>query len=104
MKSRLLLISVLLTTAALAQGAPAPAEPAPDAKTMPCQSKDAPEGCKMMSAAEIKMHEEKMRGMKDRKSCMAYMEEHHKAMQERAAKAGQTLPEKPKGQGCMGMK
>jgi len=69
-----------------------------------CQDKDAPSGCKLMSADEMKAHQEKMRGMTDKNSCMAYMDEHHQAMKERAAKAGQTFPDKPGYGRCERMK
>ncbi len=69
-----------------------------------CQEKDAPPGCKLMSAEEMKAHHEKMRGMTDKKSCMAYMDEHHKTMKERAAKANEKFPDKPGYGRCASMK
>jgi hypothetical protein len=98
MKYRLIVATLSLAALqAIAQGGPGPGPgqmrgggPGPM-----CQEKDAPPGCKLMSADEMKAHREKMHSMTDKKSCMAYMDEHHKTMQERAAKTGDKLPEKP---------
>lgn len=95
MKTKLIIAAFSLAAAsAFAQGGPGGM----------CMNKDAPAGCKMMSAEEMKAHHEKMAGMKDHASCMEYMAEHHKAMQERATAKGITLPDKPNARGCMGMR
>jgi hypothetical protein len=95
MKMKLIVAGLSLAAVqAMAQGGPGPM----------CKDKDAPAGCMMMSAEEIKAHQEKMRGMKDRKSCMDYMDGHHKAMQERAAKKGEQFAGKADHRHCMGMR
>jgi hypothetical protein len=97
MKPRLILIAMALTACtAFAQGAAAPGAM--------CNDKDAPAGCKMMSAEEVRSHHDKMRGMKDKKSCMDYMDSHHKAMKERADKQKEKFADKPDHKHCMGMK
>lgn len=97
MKSKLILMLMALTACtAFAQGAAAPGAM--------CTDKDAPAGCKMMSAEEVKSHHDKMRGMKDRKFCMDYMDQHHEAMKERAAKQKEKFADKPDHKHCMGMK
>lgn len=97
MKLKLIFIAMALTAAnAFAQGAAAPGPM--------CSEKDAPVGCKMMSADEVKSHHEKMRGMKDKKSCMEYMDQHHKSMKERAAKQKEKFADKPDHKHCMAMK
>ncbi len=48
-------------------------------------------GWSMMTPAERKEHMEKMQGMKSREECMAYMDEHHKMMEERAKAKGKTV-------------
>jgi hypothetical protein len=106
MKLKLIAAAVSLAAVqAFAQGGPG--GPGPKAAGGPgpmCQEKDGPPGCRMMSADEKKAHQEKMHGMTDRKSCMAYMDEHHKAMKERATKAGETFPDKPGYGRCEKMK
>ncbi|MBL8525328.1 MAG: hypothetical protein JNN20_16745 [Betaproteobacteria bacterium] len=94
MKAKSILVMAVLLAA------PAFAQPGPGA----CSGKDAPAGCKMMSAEEVKTHHEKMRGMKDRKSCMQYMDDHHKMMKERADKQKEKFADKPDHKHCMGMK
>lgn len=49
-------------------------------------------GWALMSAQERKEHQERMRSMKDRAECEAYVTEHYKRMQERATAQGKALP------------
>lgn len=79
------------------QPAPAPA-PSPKAGGHCCSAKDTA-GWDMMNAEERKQHQEKMTGFKDKDSCMAYMDEHHKSMEARAKEKGRKLP-KEGGHGC----
>jgi hypothetical protein len=75
-------------------------QPAPGPKSGGhcCSATDTP-GWGMMNAEERKKHQEKMGGFKDKGSCMAYMGEHHKAMEARAKEKGQKMP-MAGGHGC----
>lgn len=60
-------------------------------------------GWSMMSEQERADHRQKMMSMKSYDECVAYMNEHHKLMQERASQKGKSLP-MPKYNACEKMK
>jgi hypothetical protein len=49
-------------------------------------------GWPMMTPEERGAHQDKMRGFRTPADCEAYMQEHHRLMQERARQRGQGLP------------
>lgn len=57
-------------------------------------------GSQLMTPEERAEHRAKMRSLKTREEREAFRIEHHKKMQERAAKMGKTLPDVPPAQGC----
>jgi hypothetical protein len=57
-------------------------------------------GWSLMTRAERQAHHEKMQGMTDHGACMAYMEQHHAQMAERAKQRGRPLPAKPRADPC----
>lgn len=56
-----------------------------------------------MSAKERANHREKMLSLKNYGECTAYLDEHHKLMQERAKEKGKSLP-RTKANVCERMK
>jgi hypothetical protein len=70
---------------------------------MPMNRDNTP-GWSMMNRAERKQHHDKMMAMTDHAACMAYMEEHHAKMAERAKARGRTLPAKPRRDACAALK
>ena len=54
----------------------------------------------MMSEAERKEHRQKMRSFKDRSECMAYMDQHHTRMTERAKERSRPMPDRPHQAPC----
>lgn len=60
-------------------------------------------GWSMMSEQERADHRQKMMSMKSYDECVAYMDEHHKLMQERASQKGKSLPT-PKANACERMR
>jgi len=60
-------------------------------------------GWSMMSEQERADHRQKMMSMKSYDECVAYMDEHHKLMQERASQKGKSLPT-PKDNACERMR
>ena len=67
----------------------------------PCWNADTVPGWGMMSAGERQAHQDRMRGMKSRAECQAYMDSHHQQMQARAKERGQSMPGPgPQGRGC----
>jgi hypothetical protein len=67
-------------------------------------NRDNTPGWSMMNRAERKAHHDKMMAMHDHAACMAYMEEHHAKMAERAKQRGRTLPDKPRRDACAPLK
>ena len=61
-------------------------------------------GMSMMSRSERREHREKMMAMTDHGACMAYMEEHHAKMAERAKERGRSVPAKPRRDPCAPLK
>lgn len=66
------------------------------------QGKERIYGNQLMTREERAEHRAKMHSLKTREEREAYRIEHHKKMQERAAKMGKTLPEIPASKGCGG--
>lgn len=64
------------------------------------QDKELIYGSQLMTREERAEHRAKMRSLKTREEREAFRIEHHKKMQERAAKMGKTLPDMPPAQGC----
>jgi hypothetical protein len=54
----------------------------------------------MMNRAERNEHHQKMREMKDRGQCQAYMAERHQKMMERAKERGRGMPAGPHPDAC----
>lgn len=52
-------------------------------------------GWQLMTPQERKTHREKMLSLKTEQERIAYREEHHKLMQQRAKEKGMTLPDRP---------
>jgi Ni/Co efflux regulator RcnB len=67
-------------------------------------SRDNTPGWSMMSRAERKEHHDKMMAMTDHAACVAYMEQHHAKMAERAKERGRTLPAQPRRDACASLK
>lgn len=61
-------------------------------------------GWSMMTAEERQAHDARMQGFTDRKSCEAYVAEHHRLMSERAAQRGMGMPAQPRRDPCAGLK
>ena len=95
MRITLTLAALLFASAAIAQGNGMGMD---KGKMGGCNMKETPT-CGMMTPDEQKAHHDKMMGMKDKGSCTAYMDEHHKQMQARAKDKGMKMPE-GKGHGC----
>jgi hypothetical protein len=57
-------------------------------------------GWSLMTRAERQAHHDKMHAMTDHGACMAYMEQHHAQMAERAKQRGRALPAKPRADPC----
>ena len=58
----------------------------------------------MMTEAERKDHQGKMRSMTNYEDCKAYMEQHHQQMTARAKEKGRTIPNQPRRDGCASLK
>lgn len=56
-------------------------------------------GWQLMTPQERRAHRAKMLSLKTEQERMAYREEHHKLMQQRAQEKGMTLPDRPLQQG-----
>ena len=92
----------LSMTAAQAQGpASAPAMGGMGGMNL---NRDNTPGWSMMTRAERREHHDKMMAMTDPAVCMAYMEQHHAKMAERAKERGRTLPAKPRRDACAPLK
>lgn len=61
-------------------------------------------GMSMMSRSERREHREQMMAMTDHGACMAYIEEHHAKMAERAKERGRSVPAKPRRDPCAPLK
>jgi hypothetical protein len=61
-------------------------------------------GWSMMSRAERDEHRQKMMSMQNRGECMAYMEQHHAKMAERAKERGRAVPAMPRKNACERLK
>jgi hypothetical protein len=57
----------------------------------------------MMTPEERDQHRKDMQAAKTPEQCNAMMDKQHQQMAERAKQRGQTLPDKPRHEGCMGM-
>jgi Ni/Co efflux regulator RcnB len=89
-------------TAAQAQGAAS--APAMGGMRGMQMNRDNTPGWSMMNRAERNEHHDKMMAMTDHAACMAYMEQHHAKMAERAKERGRTLPAKPRRDACAALK
>jgi Ni/Co efflux regulator RcnB len=67
-------------------------------------NRDNTPGWSMMNRAERREHHDKMMAMTDPSACMAYMDQHHAKMAERAKERGRTLPAKPRRDACAPLK
>ncbi len=67
-------------------------------------TRDNTPGWSMMNRAERREHHDKMMAMSDHGACMAYMQEHHAKMAERAKARGRTLPAQPRRDACAPLK
>ena len=67
-----------------------------------CCSAETTPGWGMMSPDERTWHHNKIKDSKDYAGCHAYLDEHHKAMQERAKQRGTPMPRGPGGAGAPG--
>jgi hypothetical protein len=107
MKTSLAVVAALLAVsmgAAQAQGAAsAPASGMGNMRGWHMGRDNTP-GWSMMSRAERKEHHDKMMAMTDPAACVAYMEQHHAKMAERAKERGRTLPAKPRRDACASLK
>jgi hypothetical protein len=107
MKTSLAVVAALLAVsmgAAHAQGAAS--APASGMGSMRGwhMSRDNTPGWPMMSRAERKEHHDTMMAMTDHAACVAYMEQQHAKMAERAKERGRTLPAKPRRDACAALK
>ena len=104
MRTMLFAAALALAFAAAAQPGPgaAPGRGGPMGGPMgdPRFGAEVTPGWTMMTAEERREHQERMRGFKDQQACQAYMEQHHKKMQERAKEQGRALPSQGPGRGC----
>ena len=108
MRTTLLAAALALAFAATAQPTQQPAQGAGPGRGMvggpmmggQCCGADVTPGWAMMTPEERRQHQEKMRGFKDQQACQAYMDDHHKKMQERAKEQGKALPFEGPGRGC----
>jgi hypothetical protein len=57
-----------------------------------------------MTKQERMEHQDKMRSMQSHDECMAYVEQHHAMMVERAKEKGRSMPGKPRQDPCAAMK
>jgi hypothetical protein len=61
-------------------------------------------GWSMMSEAERNEHRSRMQSAQTYDDCIAYRDQHHKLMAERAKERGQAMPAQPRHDACAGMK
>lgn len=61
-------------------------------------------GWSMMTPAERKEHQAKLRSMTKYGDCKAYMDQHHQEMAARAKEKGRTVPQQPRHDGCADLK
>jgi hypothetical protein len=61
-------------------------------------------GWSMMTPAERREHQAKMRSMTNYDDCRAYMDQHHRQMADRAKDKGRTVPAQPRREACVGLK
>lgn len=61
-------------------------------------------GWSMMTPAERREHQAKMRSMSNYDECKSYMDQHHQQMVERAKKNGRSVPAQPRRDACAGLK
>jgi Ni/Co efflux regulator RcnB len=92
----------LSMTAAQAQGAAS--APAMGGMRGMNMNRDNTPGWSMMNRAERREHHDKMMAMTDPAACMAYGDEHHAKMTERAKERGRSLPAKPRRDACAALK
>ncbi|MCD6044706.1 MAG: hypothetical protein K0R40_4309 [Burkholderiales bacterium] len=61
-------------------------------------------GWSMMSSQERSEHRDRMMSFKSYEECVAYLEQHHKAMEARASERSRPMPVKPAQNMCERMK
>ncbi|MGA1288879.1 MAG: hypothetical protein ACO305_15330 [Rubrivivax sp.] len=84
--------------------APAGAEPAMPAPRGGARwGEDVTPGWSMMTERERAEHQERMREMKTRQDCMAYMEKHREDMAERARERGREAMRQTRRDACAGL-
>jgi hypothetical protein len=100
--------SVALTAAVLCAAGIAAAQEATPAKPpspmQGCCGRHDTSGWSMMTRQERQEHRAKMMGMSDHGGCMAYMQEHHSKMMERAKQRGVNMPAQPRRDACAALK
>ncbi len=96
-------LGLALATNAFAQ---TPAGPGPGGKgyTGMRMGPNNTSGWAHMTKQERTEHQTKMRSMQNHDECMAYMEQHHAMMTERAKAKGRSMPGKPPNDACAAMK
>lgn len=104
MKRFILAAALAAPLALFAQMGPGGTGPGSGPMGGPRYGNDTVPGWSMMTAEERTAHQEKMRGMKTKEECTAYMETHHRQMEARAKERKQALPKGPVGRGCDGFK
>ena len=57
-------------------------------------------GWQLMTPDERVEHQRRLRSFHDYAACKAYQAKHHAEMQQRARRAGLSLPDKPRGRAC----
>ena len=96
-KAGLFLAAMCLASSASAQTGPGPGPgPGPGSGNTP--------GWSLMTPAERTEHHNKMMSFTNYEECIAYLQEHHKLMQERAKAQGTTIPAIPRSNMCERLK
>lgn len=95
---------LVLTSAVMAQAGPGASAPGagvgPGWRAGPGNTS----GWSLMTPAERQSHHDKMAGMKTQQECRSYMDQHHADMVGRAKERSTTMPARPRGDPCSGLK
>lgn len=60
-------------------------------------------GWSLMTPADRREHQTRMRAMTSYEDCKAYLEKHHEQMAARAKEKGRTMPARPAADACAGL-
>jgi hypothetical protein len=106
MKRALMIAAAFAASAALAQGYGPGSGKGPGMGMGPGMGfgNDNTRGWSMMSPQERSEHRERMMSFKSYEQCVAYLEQHHKAMEARASERGRPMPGMPAQNMCERMK